>query len=247
MQCPNRATHASIAAVQSTGTLENAELLNDRSKRQPPLSFRRSPVSRICRPLVARAVPGSARSFARSGTSRYHRNLLRYHVAPFSDQNQQISKGRSILEFVADNCPSQSVHGRVFRSERDYLRTVRDDYFFHEYSVEEKSPLYFHEFVAQAENERLQFVSDAEFSKMSATFTSAEVQRVIANTPLVQRCQFLDHLYNTSFHRTLLCHSNVGLQLNWTPKNPLFASLSFPSFGSCQTSWQGANAKSNSC
>ena len=149
------------------------------------------------------------------------RDLLRYHVAPFSNRSRQISEARSILEFVADNCPPQSVHGRVFHSERDYLHTVRDDYLFHEYLVEENSPLYFHQFAAQAEREGLQFVSDAEFSKMSAAFLSAEVQRVIANTPLVQRCQLLDYLHNESFHRTLLCHSDVRLQRTWTPETML--------------------------
>jgi SAM-dependent methyltransferase len=143
------------------------------------------------------------------------RDLLRYHVAAFSDRRQQISEARALLEFVAEQSPATTIQGRVFQQARDYLRTARDDYLFHEYLVDENHPSYLHAFVGQAEAEGLQFVSDAELWRMSGVFMPAAVQPVLANTPLVQRCQLLDFLRNETFHTTVLCHHQVPLQRNW--------------------------------
>ena len=155
------------------------------------------------------------------------RDLLRYHVAAFSDRRQQISEARALLEFVAANCPGQMVHGRVFQSEREHLRTARDDYLFHEYLVDDNRPQYLHEFVQQAEGVGLQFVTDAELWRMSGAFMPAAVQPVLANTPLLQRCQLLDFLRNETFHKALLCHRGVALRRDWNEETlqPFFISL----------------------
>lgn len=155
------------------------------------------------------------------------RDLLRYHVAAFADRRQQISEARALLEFVADSCPATTVQGRVFQHARDQLRTARDEYLFHEYLVDDNHPLYLHEFVRQAEAVGLQFVSDAELWRMSGVFMSAAVQPVLANTPLIQRCQLLDFLRNETFHKTLLCHQDVQLQRNWDlgTLQPFYVSL----------------------
>jgi hypothetical protein len=41
------------------------------------------------------------------------------------------------------------------------------------------------------------------------------VQPVLANTPLIPRCQLLDFLRNEKFHKVLLCHEVVPLRRNW--------------------------------
>jgi SAM-dependent methyltransferase len=145
------------------------------------------------------------------------RDLMRYHVQPFPDRKRQISEARSVLDFVADNCATASVQGQVFRREHQYLRTVGDDYLFHDYLAAVNCPLYFHEFVAQAGEKDLRFLCDADAAKMSAAFLSSEVQQVVAKTPLVQRCQLLDYLGNTSFHCSLLCHERVQVRTGWDP------------------------------
>jgi SAM-dependent methyltransferase/methyltransferase-like protein len=145
------------------------------------------------------------------------RDLMRYHVAPFEDPTRQISEARSVLEFVADNCPKDTVQAQLFRNEREYLRTVRDNYLYHDYLVEDNRPLYFHEFVRRAESHGLQFVSDADLGRMSGSFLSHEVQRVLVNSPLVQQCQLLDFLHNAAFHKTLLCHEQITLRRQWEP------------------------------
>ncbi len=155
------------------------------------------------------------------------RDLMRYHVASVPERQQQISEARSVLGFVADHCAAESLQGRLIRRERDYLRTAGDYYLFHDYLVEENCPLYFHEFVARADEAELGFLCDADYSKMSGAFTSVEVQKVIANTPLVQRCQLLDYLRNESFHCSLLCHKQADVQYTWdaTSIEPFYIAL----------------------
>lgn len=152
-------------------------------------------------------------------SKRLVRDLMRYHAAAFDEPERQISEARSVLEVVADGVAAETVQGKVFRSERDYLRTARDYYLYHDYLVEDNRPLYFHEFVQRAETHDLQFVSDASFAGMSGTFMAREIQKVLARTPLVQRCQLLDFLRNESFHKTLLCHRQVALDRQWKPEN----------------------------
>jgi SAM-dependent methyltransferase len=155
------------------------------------------------------------------------RDLLRYHVAAFADRRQQIAEARALLDFVAANSSAPTIQGRVFQSEREHLRSVRDDYLFHEYLVDDNHPQYLHEFVRQAEAAGLQFVTDAELWRMSGAFMPAAVQPVLANTPLLQRCQLLDFLRNETFHKTLLCHQQVRLQRDWDldTLQPFFLSL----------------------
>ncbi len=145
------------------------------------------------------------------------RDLMRYHVAPFEDPARQISEARSVLQFVAENCPKDTVQAQLFRNEHDYLRSVRDSYLYHDYLVDDNHPLYFHEFLGRAESHGLQFVSDANLARMSGAFMSQEVQRVLANSPLVQQCQLLDFLHNAPYHKTLLCHEAITLQRQWEP------------------------------
>ncbi len=143
------------------------------------------------------------------------RDLLRYHTAALTDRREQIRQARAVLELVADGTHTSTVQGRVFRHERDHLRTARDDYLFHEYLVDDNHPLYLHEFVRRAESCGLQFLSDAELWRMSGAFMSPAVQQVLARTPLVQRCQLLDFLRNERFHKTLLCHREVIVTRAW--------------------------------
>lgn len=143
------------------------------------------------------------------------RDLLRYHVAPFPNCRRQISEARTLLEFVAEHSSAASVQGRTFRTERDRLRSARDDYLFHEYLVADNHPRYLHEFVAGAEAAGLQFVTDAELWRMSGAFMPPAIQTVLGNTPLVQRCQFLDFLRNETFHKTVLCHRDKPVRHDW--------------------------------
>lgn len=147
------------------------------------------------------------------------RDLMRYHAAAFDEPTRQITEARAVLELVADRVAAETVQGKVFRSERDLLRTTGDAYVYHDYLVEENRPLYFHEFVKRAEDHDLQFVSDASLAGMSGTFMARELQEVLARTPLVQRCQLLDFLRNEAFHRTLLCHRDVNLDRQWNPES----------------------------
>lgn len=155
------------------------------------------------------------------------RDLLRYHVAAFADRPQQIAEARALLEFVAMHSSAPTVQARVFQAERERLQSVRDDYLFHEYLVDDNHPQYLHQFVAQAEAAELQFVTDAELWRMSGAFMPAAVQRVLANTPLLQRCQLLDFFRNETFHKALLCHRDVTVRREWDldTLQPFFLSL----------------------
>lgn len=167
------------------------------------------------------------------------RDLLRYHTAALTDRREQIREARALLELVAASSSKSTVQGRVFHRERDHLRTAHDYYLFHDYLVDENHPIYLHQFLWQAESCGLQFVSDAELWRMSGAFMAPALQNVLANTPLVQRCQLLDFLRNERFHKTLLCHREVALRRDWDVDavKPFFVALAQkPKAGDIDTS-----------
>ena len=145
------------------------------------------------------------------------RDLMRCHAAGIDDPREQIAAARAILQFAAEQGASGSVQGQVFRRERDYVRTVQDEYLYHDYLVDENSPLYFQDFMRRAQSHGLQLVCDADLAKQSGLFMPPAVQQVLANTPLVERCQLLDFLRNESFHKTLLCHREQQVDRSGRP------------------------------
>jgi methyltransferase-like protein len=82
--------------------------------------------------------------------------------------------------------------------------------------VDENRPIYFHEFAERAEAAGLQWLADTNPAKSGGAFVSPEVRKVLANTPLVQRCQLLDFLRNESFHKSLVCHRGVDVDWTWS-------------------------------
>ncbi len=146
------------------------------------------------------------------------RDLMRCHIAPIDIAEEQIIAARQILEFAAEQCPPASLQGQVFRRERDYLRTVQDEYLYHDYLVDENRPVYFQQFMQRAVNHGLQLICDASLAKQSGSFMPPAVQQVLANTPLLQRCQLLDFLRNESFHKTLLTHADQPVDHRWRPE-----------------------------
>jgi hypothetical protein len=87
-----------------------------------------------------------------------------------------------------------------------------DALFFHDTLSPINKALYFREFVADAAQHGLQFLSEAEFTEMqTAALPEALRARLDAIDDVVEREQLVDFLKQRMFRQTLLCHADVAV------------------------------------
>jgi methyltransferase-like protein len=93
------------------------------------------------------------------------------------------------------------------------MRRWQDAYFRHDSLAEVNEPLYFHQFVEQAEKHGLQFLAEAELPSMLASNLAAPVSETLhrLGRDIVELEQYMDFVRNRMFRQTLLCHRELKL------------------------------------
>src|SRR5216683_3356410 len=143
------------------------------------------------------------------------RDMMRYHTRRLDDPKTVVDQARALLTFLAKSVPVEGgVYGAMIRQEENALRDKSAASLLHDELEEVNEPVYFHQFIGEAERAGLQFLCEAD---VSSTFglqlppgVSTELAKM-GNDPLVQE-QYLDFLTNRKFRQTLLCHQKVHLR-----------------------------------
>ena len=145
------------------------------------------------------------------------RDAMVYHARQFAEVSQQVKQARALLDFLAQNVPSEgSPYGMLLKQELEELRKQGDWYLAHEHLEGVNEPIYFHQFIERASAHRLQYLADADFMMMPASNfppNVAETLRLIA-PDMIRIEQYMDFLRNRAFRQTLLVHANVRLNRN---------------------------------
>ncbi len=139
------------------------------------------------------------------------REMMLYHVSQFEQPEEQISQARAVLDFMAENCPADTAYGHMLREELELVRSLDDQYLYHDHLEDNNRAIYFHQFVEQAEAAGLDYLADTNVSSMLPKSHSDNVQNALANAPLVKQEQYMDFLRNNAFRSTLLCHQGTAL------------------------------------
>jgi methyltransferase-like protein/SAM-dependent methyltransferase len=145
------------------------------------------------------------------------RDMMLYHAGQLQDPNAKAGQARALLDFLAQSVPVENnAYGIMLRNEVEVLRNQRDSYLFHDHLEEENEPVYFHQFVEQANKHNLQFLGEAEFSTMLTSNFSAQVGETLRkiSTDIVRTEQYMDFVRNRTFRQTLLCRADVALNRN---------------------------------
>jgi len=87
-----------------------------------------------------------------------------------------------------------------------------DAQLFHDHLEHVNHPVYFHQFVDQAQVIGLQYLGEVQISRMLAKFLPETAHDALADLPIIKQEQFMDFLRNETFRRTLLCHADVALE-----------------------------------
>jgi cyclopropane fatty-acyl-phospholipid synthase-like methyltransferase len=162
------------------------------------------------------------------------REMMLFHSQGFASPAEQVAQSRALINFLADatgrvkvGMRDQAAYHQLLQSERDTLNEQPDFYVYHDHMEPNNNPLYFHEFIAQATQHQLRFLSEAHVSTMLPTYLPDDIAATLADVApdILLREQYLDFLMNRTFRQTLLCHATVAPNYNLHPG--LMSPLSF--------------------
>jgi methyltransferase-like protein/2-polyprenyl-3-methyl-5-hydroxy-6-metoxy-1,4-benzoquinol methylase len=160
------------------------------------------------------------------------RDMLRYHTQQTSDPHERITQARELLDFLAENTPTErNPHANFLHA---YLNFVNERFvpaadnlvMLHNELAEINQPVYFHQFAGHAAGHGLKFLAEADFRATLAQNLPAKVLAKLRqfSGDVVSLQQYLDFLQNRTFRQTLLCHQVIRLKGKLAPERlPDFA------------------------
>src|SRR5262249_35007457 len=101
-------------------------------------------------------------------------------------------------------------YGLFLRSELELLQRHSDYYLLHEHLEDNNLPVYFFQFIEQAQAQGLRYLGEADISVMVPGHFPPEVAGVLQrlSADLLHLEQYMDFLRNRMFRQTLLCHAD---------------------------------------
>ena len=143
------------------------------------------------------------------------REMMMYHTGRIESPAEKVSQSVGLLRFLKDSAFEKQVYGKILEYEYDKTAERRAELIIHDDLGDFNQPFYFHEFMSQAENYGLQFLSEAEYFPDKYTSFPREVVNVLEQfdeTEFVRREQFFDFLKNRRFRQTLVCRDDLKIQ-----------------------------------
>ena len=152
------------------------------------------------------------------------REMLAYHVDAIERPEDRMTAARGFLRLLGAAAEADGDLAKTLGPEARRLSEHVDGLFFHDTLAEVNQPLYFHEFVAQAGAQGLQYLTEAEFSETQLGALPEQLQSALLTiSDPVRREQYLDFLKERMFRQTLLVHE--AIELDRTPQPQRLAAL----------------------
>jgi methyltransferase-like protein/2-polyprenyl-3-methyl-5-hydroxy-6-metoxy-1,4-benzoquinol methylase len=147
------------------------------------------------------------------------RNMMRFHVKDIAEPLEQVSESLKFLEFFGENVEKDSLHGQVIRRELSHMVIRTRENVFHDDLSEINQPFYFADFIAKAEKNNLQFLSEAEFHSSQTFHFSAKVQEMLTSfgDDVIKTEQYIDFVKSRRFRQTLLCRKEITVNRKIAP------------------------------
>lgn len=173
------------------------------------------------------------------------RNMMLYHIRDISEPQERATQARQFVDFMLESASPDDPYGTLGNSFHELLQSYNgfvtkergmsqgdDQLLLHDELAPVNDAVYFHEFIDHAEAHGLQYVIEAELSRvMPNNFPPAVAQQLAQlSKSTVEMEQYMDFLRNRSFRQTLLCHAELPLQrsLNLTPDAFFIATYAVP-------------------
>jgi SAM-dependent methyltransferase len=147
------------------------------------------------------------------------RGIMRYHTRDIQDPLERVRTARESLAFYVD---ATSAGGDAYTTYLKHYQNFlagdgdgklpkQDSALLHDELEQHNQPMYFYQFVEQAERHDLQYLAEADLHIPSEVQPQTLQMIREKYTSLIELEQALDFLENRAFRRTLLCHAQVPL------------------------------------
>lgn len=143
------------------------------------------------------------------------REMMTYHTENIESPQEKINQSLSLLGFLKDAAFEKEVYGKILENEFEKTIERAAEVIIHDDLGTFNQPFYFHEFVAAAEKNDLQFLSEAEYFHEKYTSFNGKAVGLLnqfGDDETVRREQYLDFLKNRRFRQTLICHKNANVK-----------------------------------
>lgn len=147
------------------------------------------------------------------------RDMMLYHTRKMDTPESRLEQARAMLRFIAQLAPAEhELYGQFLADMQHLLDTKEDGYLYHDFMEEVNRPLYFEEFINQAEQHALQYLANAEFAAPGGNLPEEATRLLFDLTEtIIEVEQYLDFLTNRTFRQTLLCHQHVSVNRTLAP------------------------------
>lgn len=142
------------------------------------------------------------------------RDMMLYHSRKFDGTEKQIEQARALVDWLSESVSGENnPYGMLLKEELQHMQSWPDTYFRHDSLSEINKPVYFYEFMEQAQKRGLQYLAEADFPSMISSNYSAPVDETLnrLGRNIVEMEQYMDFLRNRMFRQTLLCSAGARL------------------------------------
>ncbi len=141
------------------------------------------------------------------------RDIMLYGAKDHTLPADRLEHARKALELVTESVSTDTPYGKLLFDKWNSIKSEQDYYLFHEFLEEDNNPVYFHEFVAHASQQNLQFLCDLGTSVTELSELTSNQQDLLhasaSNTIEIE--QHMDFINNRTLRKTLLCHQEIQL------------------------------------
>ena len=141
------------------------------------------------------------------------RDMVKFSTAGIDDALERIAQARRHIAFVADAASREAgFYAQHLSAGAERIASKNDTHFFHEYLGDDNHPVYFHQFMADAERHGLAYVWDAvPGTGVVDNFPpeiAAELHRHAKDQKAVE--QWIDFLTNRRWRNSILCRGDAA-------------------------------------
>ena len=149
------------------------------------------------------------------------REMMLFHVRGHSSPQEQVQQALALVRFLAgaQEGPEDSFR-RFMKAELEEVLEHEEGHLYHDELSPINVPLYFTQFMEQAQRHELQYLGEADYFEMLGQAFSAATRETLAQLGpnRILREQYLDFLKCRRFRQTLLCHRKVELRTEPPPE-----------------------------
>ena len=141
------------------------------------------------------------------------REMLLFHVHRFESPQERIEQARALAQFLTQGPESHDPDRIWLKSEAERFLDQAPGLIYHDDLAAINQPLYFTQFITDAQSHGLQYLAEADFFEMADDLLPEPARQTLARLGRnrVLREQYLDFLKCRRFRQTLLCRREAVL------------------------------------